>query len=62
MIQLTQLRESDKFTPLIASLGDELDGLQNTFFQVKPAGLGLNTGSFVLADSSNHFYAKVYGF
>lgn len=52
--RLTQLWESNKFASLLASLGDEVDGLLDGLFQVEPAWLGLNTGSLVLTDSGNH--------
>lgn len=53
--RLTQFRKSNQFTSLLASFSDELDGFDDALLQVKPAWLGLNTGSLVLTNSGNHF-------
>lgn len=51
----TELREGNQLAAVLASLIDPVDSLLNGELKVEPSRLGVDGGSLVLLDSSDHF-------
>ena len=50
----TELREGDQLAAVLASFVDPVNGLLDRELKVEPSRFGVNGGSLVLLDSSDH--------
>lgn len=53
-IELTCLRERNELAVLLTGLFNQSNGFLDRLLEVKPPGLGLDAGSFILANGGRH--------